>query len=980
MNDSLFKLDSTHFQTFFESAPASLIVLLPNPPDFTIVATSNVFLHFTDKKRSELIGKKFFQAFPADLNNKNSMSSLKAQDSFHQVLTLKLPDAIPFQIFNNSESKSNSCLTIITPVTNFKNEVQYLILKTENLLPHMHLNHQKLEDSNNRLQSILDTAYDAFIAMDSHGLVTDWNKQAEVTFGWSKQEAIGKTLDQTIIPAQYKEAHSAGLKRFIQTGENHIIGKRLELPALKKDGKEVLIELTVSAVQQGKEYVFGAFLKDISSRKELEQYREVQLDVTRILAESISTQEVFARSIHTLCEGLNWKWGAFWRYDPKDEKLFLAHQYLANSKELSDFENKSRSLRYAKGEGLPGRAWEKMKPFWTNDFSINPAYPRSSIAKQLGLHKGIAFPVIAGEQFLGVLEFLNDNFYESDSKLADMMMDTVARLGFFILKKEAEEQLRQSEERFSILVEGIKDYAIISLDKDGYVTSWNRGAQQIVGYQTNEIIGHHFSKLYPAHAIENHFPEKELEIAQTTGRFEDEGWRIKKDGTKFWANVIINPIYDRIGQLVGFSKVTRDMTERKIAEQKLSQLNEELEARVLERTKALQQALAAAEEASHAKSSFLANMSHEIRTPLGVVLGYSELLMDSKINPSDKENFMTTIKRNGEILSNVINDILDLSKVEIGKLEIEKMETPLSDILIDITSLLELKAKEKSIQLSVSFKDSIPKKIKTDPLRLRQILINIIGNAIKFTEHGSVEVKLMMIKTESASPKLAFVIKDTGQGISADQEKKLFQPFSQADISTRRRFGGTGLGLILSRHLAELLGGNVVLTESSLGKGSTFTITIDPGPLAEASNNAEDNPHPSRFINTMPLTTTRIDGVQILVADDSTDNQILVSRILNLAGAQVETVDNGQMAVDKVQQKKYDVVLMDLQMPIMDGYEATKQLRKAGYYLPIVALTAHALKEEREFCLKSGFDDHVSKPIDRNTLIDSIHRLVTVAQ
>lgn len=832
------------------------------------------------------------------------------------------------------------------------------------------------ETTNDRFKSILDAMYDAFVTMDASGKITDWNRQAELTFGWSKSEAIGQPLDALIIPERFKAQHKAGLERFLKTGKSQILGKRIELPALHKSGHEIEIELSISAVTEGNHFIFGAFLKDISDRRKSEKYRQVQTEVTRILIESTSIDEVFTRSIQAICTELGWKWGAFWRFDPSDEKLFLSHHFSLDPELLQSFENKSRSLRCGIGEGLPGLVWKEMTASWTSRFTDTSMYPRAEIGKKVGIEGGVAFPIRAGEHFLGVLEFLNENKSQQDPNLPHIMSDMVSRLGFFIQRKEAEEQLRQSEVRYSTLVAGIKDYAIISLDTEGLVTTWNRGAAQIKGYEEHEIVGHSFTKFYPRISIEQNFPAYELKMAREQGRFEDEGWRVKKDGSTFWANVIINPILDRSGELVGYSKVTRDMTERKIAEQNLSRLNEELEKRVADRTQALQQALLAAEQASHAKSSFLANMSHEIRTPLGVVLGYSELLMDPKVSEADKSTFMTTIKRNGELLSNVINDILDLSKVEIGKLEIEKLDTPISDILIDIHSLLELKAREKSIQLNVVFDGLVPHKIKTDPLRLRQILINIIGNAIKFTDHGFVEAKLKVISIGENLPRLAFIITDSGPGISPEQENKLFQPFSQADISTRRRFGGTGLGLTLSRHLAELLGGTVELTRSELGHGSTFTVTIDPGPIESEAITSLSQTAPA---SSLPAgtTTQRIDGVQILVADDSPDNQVLVTRILKLAGAQVDTADNGLVALGKAQIKNYDVVLMDLQMPTMDGYEATRELRKLGYHAPIVALTAHALKEEREYCLNNGFDDHVSKPINRNLLIDSIYRLVT---
>ncbi len=394
-----------------------------------------------------------------------------------------------------------------------------------------------------------------------------------------------------------------------------------------------------------------------------------------------------------------------------------------------------------------------------------------------------------------------------------------------------------------------------------------------------------------------------------------------------------------------------------------------LEESVKEREKSAQsllEAKEAAEAANMAKSAFLANMSHEIRTPLGAVLGFAELINDPQIQPFEKINLTAAMKRNGELLSDIINDILDLSKIEANKMEISKYDTPLIEILNDTKTLLSLKAKEKGIALVVEVAPDVPQFIKTDPLRLRQILINIIGNAIKFTTKGSVDVQVTTRPTPEKNI-LAIVVKDMGIGIDSDHIKKLFAPFSQADATMKRKFGGTGLGLILSKRFAHLLGGDVVLTETQVNRGSTFTITIDPGPLNQTVILGEK-------ITTLDPQRQglRLEGIKVLLAEDSPDNQFLVTRLLKLAGAQVDVVNNGQEAVDKASVNDFNVVLMDLQMPVMDGYEATAELRRRGYKGQIIALTAHTLSEERDRCLRSGFNDHIGKPINRSILLDRV--------
>lgn len=335
-------------------------------------------------------------------------------------------------------------------------------------------------------------------------------------------------------------------------------------------------------------------------------------------------------------------------------------------------------------------------------------------------------------------------------------------------------------------------------------------------------------------------------------------------------------------------------------------------------------------------------------------------------------------------MSNIISDILDLSKVEVGRLDIEKKSVEINEILTDVTALLSLKASEKGVGLTVMSEGAVPERITTDPMRLRQILLNVVGNAIKFTDRGSVSIKIRQ-ESGMAQKLLAFDVTDTGLGISENEARQLFKPFTQIDGQLTRKYGGTGLGLALSRHLAQLLGGDLVLADSEKGVGSTFSITINPGYTAQVlfqndlsagqsgSQAAENERVATDVIN---LNDGLLDGTCILLVDDSLDNQALVQVHLKRAGAKVDVASNGDQAVQMALAKLYDIVLMDLQMPIKDGYAATRELRDQGYKQPIVALTAHALTDEIAKCLSSGFDSHVSKPISRDRLLGTIRDLI----
>jgi signal transduction histidine kinase len=375
-----------------------------------------------------------------------------------------------------------------------------------------------------------------------------------------------------------------------------------------------------------------------------------------------------------------------------------------------------------------------------------------------------------------------------------------------------------------------------------------------------------------------------------------------------------------------------------------------------------------AEFANSAKSSFLANMSHEIRSPLTAVIGFSELITDARLNEKEREKYQAAIRRNGELLTALIDDILDLSKIEAGKIEIRSSQVFLPELLSDIEVLLTKKVKEKNLQFKFSLDDSVPEMISTDGLRLRQILINLIGNAIKFTQRGSISVGVKRLASEDQLVTLAFHIQDTGLGISPEDVAKLFKPFSQIDPSTKRRFGGTGLGLMLAKRLAQLLGGDVVLKESKRNVGSHFELTIKAQVLTK------EKTEQVKVATVGQQGGLSLHGLQVLLAEDLPDNQILVSHLLKLAGANVDVAADGKEAVQKANKTQYDVILMDLQMPVMDGYEAIAKLRGSGYHGTVIALTAHALESEKQHCLQAGFDDHIAKPINRDQLVENLSR------
>lgn len=424
-----------------------------------------------------------------------------------------------------------------------------------------------------------------------------------------------------------------------------------------------------------------------------------------------------------------------------------------------------------------------------------------------------------------------------------------------------------------------------------------------------------------------------------------------------WHLLRVIPEFDASAELSCWIGVATDMHDQKIIQQELMLAKK------------------MAEAANETKSRFLANMSHEIRTPLGAILGFSELLAEPEMNDKERQESIAVIRRNGEHLSKIIDEILDLSKVEAGKLDMQLTDVSILDLLHGVKTFMSMPAKEKGLNLKFDMKGEIPAKILTSPSRLQQILMNVIGNGIKFSTQGELKVTVSHLPATENSPSLMhFSVKDSGPGLTCKQIENLFQPFTQVDTSMTRKHGGTGLGLALSRKLARALGGNIIVEESLPGEGCDFQITVETGPVQGVPmlNSLE---RIENVVEADGKKTAILKGIKVLLVEDSEDNQVIVSRFLTLEGAKVDVASNGVEGVDKALHGDHDLVLMDIQMPKLDGYGAISQLRDRGFKKPIIALTAHGMIEDRKRCLEIGSNDHLTKPINRSHLIRRVRQL-----
>jgi len=400
-----------------------------------------------------------------------------------------------------------------------------------------------------------------------------------------------------------------------------------------------------------------------------------------------------------------------------------------------------------------------------------------------------------------------------------------------------------------------------------------------------------------------------------------------------------------------------------------------LEEKVRERTLEL-------ERANQAKNEFLANMSHEIRTPMTAILGYAELILSPELPDGERNRYAEIIHANGEHLLSVINDILDVSKIEAGRMTVEPTVCSPFEVVSEVRALMEVRAASKDLELSVENHGPIPDVVRTDPTRLRQILLNLVNNAIKFTEQGRVLLTFSLEARPEGGALLAFEVRDTGVGMSGEEIERVFRPFVQADTTTTRKYGGSGLGLTISRTLARMLGGDLTCA-SEVGKGSSFRVTIDPGPL-EGVRLLERLPEaalPDRAVHrTWHGPAPQLEG-RVLLAEDVAVNRRLIATLLRRTGIAVVEAENGRVAMERAlaadtDGKPFDIVFMDMQMPEMDGYEATERLRRAGYRHAIVALTSHSMTGERQRCLAIGCDEYMTKPVDRRVLLQMLGRFL----
>ncbi|HEX4051332.1 MAG TPA: ATP-binding protein [Steroidobacteraceae bacterium] len=533
------------------------------------------------------------------------------------------------------------------------------------------------------------------------------------------------------------------------------------------------------------------------------------------------------------------------------------------------------------------------------------------------------------------------------------------------------DELRQSEERFRLLVEGVSEYAIFMLDVNGRVASWNSGAQRIKGYTATEIIGQHFSIFYPQEARESQWPDHELQVASEKGSFVDTGWRVRKDGTTFWANVTITALREDSGLLLGYTKLTRDLTEAKRLEamDSASQQREEM-------LDAERNARMAAQRATRLKDEFLATLSHELRTPLSAILGWTQLLLrdDAPKGPDAQKRAIEVIDRNARAQVQLIDDLLDLSRIMTGKLRLDLQPISFASVVEAAVDSARPAADAKGIRLKAML-GAGRDVVSADGTRLQQVVWNLLTNAIKFTPKlGQVQVLLQRVNSH-----VELSVSDTGIGIPKSYLPQVFDRFSQKDSSTTRSYGGLGLGLAICKQLVELHGGSIKAASQGEGKGATFSVQL-PLSIVRLEDEGSPRVHPTTEIQSAEsLPLPRLDGIHVFAIDDEPDARDLLRAVLQAQGAEVTSFDSAEAVLVALRTKKPAVLICDVGMPRMDGYQLIRTLRadeSRADRIPALALTAFARAEDRKRSLVAGYQAHLAKPFDIGELVLLIADLV----
>ena len=777
-------------------------------------------------------------------------------------------------------------------------------------------------------KAIFNSANFSSIATDAKGVIQIFNVGAERMLGYTAAEVVDKITPAEISDPQEVIARAAALSLELETtitpGFEALVFKAsrgiediYELTYIRKDGSRFPAIVSVTALRDAQDTIIGYLLigTDNTARKQAEE----ALLKAGALQKAIFNSANFS-SIATDAKGVI--------------QIFNV--------------GAERMLGYTAAEVV-----DKITPAEISD-------PQEVIARAAALSLELETTITPGFEALvfkasrGIEDIYELTYIRKDgSRFPAIVSVTALRdaqdtiIGYLLIgtdntaRKHVEEKLRWTEESFRLMVESVTDYAIVMLDPEGRVVSWNAGAERIKGYSAEEIVGQHFSRFYPQEDIQSGKPQRDLDVVAAKGQFEDEGWRVRQDGSTFWANVVFTAIRDQGGNLRGFAMLTRDLTEPMKIEATLTKAKD------------------AADAANQAKSAFLATMSHELRTPMNAILGYSEILMEDA-QDKGQEDFIPDLQKihaSGNHLLSLINNILDLSKIEAGKMDLFLESFGISRVIEDVVSTIRPLVEKNANTLQVHCAADLGT-MHADLTKVRQSLFNLLSNACKFTENGTITLEASR-ELIGGVDWIKFSVSDTGIGMAPDQMEKLFQPFVQGDASTSRKFGGTGLGMTITHRFCQMMGGEISAV-SEPGSGTTFTIRLPARvkvqPPAAAPLSEPPEPMVSEGLST------------VLVIEDDPATRDLLKRFLSKDGFRVKTVSEGEEGLRLARELQPDVITLDVMMSGLDGWAVLTELKAdpALADIPVVMLT---FVDNKNLGYALGASDYLTKPIQRERLL-----------